>query len=134
MLGEFIKNDPTLPLLPGELNWARRIMRIDGSCGSMEREKIIKKFTDFPLPSILLISTRAGCVGINVTAATRVVMFDVSWNPVHDAQAVCRIYRIGQEKKCFIYRLVADGCMERAIYERQVAKDSFLRVHFTEFI
>ena len=109
VLGKFISEDKNLP---GD-NWLKRIWRIDGSNGSLDREKIIRDFSNCDGPAILLISTRAGCVGITVTAATRVVMFDVSWNPVHDAQAVCRIYRIGQTKPCYIYRLVADGCMER---------------------
>ena len=103
--------DPSLPQDPEP--WTRRIWRIDGKSNSFDREKIIKEFSVYAHSAILLISTKAGCVGINVVAATRVVMFDVSWNPVHDAQAVCRIYRIGQDKPCYIYRLVADGCMER---------------------
>ena len=67
-IGKFIREATDLP---GE-NWSRRIWRIDGSSGSLEREKIINEFTAFGEPAILLISTRAGCVGINVIAATRV--------------------------------------------------------------
>ncbi|XP_028262160.1 helicase ARIP4 isoform X2 [Parambassis ranga] len=107
-------------------NWVRNLnyYRLDGSTSAAERERLINQFND-PENSttwVFLLSTRAGCLGVNLIGANRVVVFDASWNPCHDAQAVCRVYRYGQRKPCYIYRLVCDFTLERKIYDRQVSK------------
>ncbi|XP_059185057.1 helicase ARIP4 [Centropristis striata] len=107
-------------------NWVRNLnyYRLDGSTSASERERLINQFNDPENTStwVFLLSTRAGCLGVNLIGANRVVVFDASWNPCHDAQAVCRVYRYGQRKPCYIYRLVCDFTLEKKIYDRQVSK------------
>lgn len=107
-------------------NWVRNLnyYRLDGSTAASERERLINQFNDPSNTSawVFLLSTRAGCLGVNLIGANRVVVFDASWNPCHDAQAVCRVYRYGQRKRCHIYRLVCDFTLEKKIYDRQISK------------
>lgn len=70
----------------------------------------------------MIISTNAGGVGINLVAATRVIILSSSWNPGADIQAIFRAYRMGQDKEVFVYRLLSDGSMEEKIYQRQIQK------------
>ncbi|KAF3696640.1 Helicase ARIP4 [Channa argus] len=121
---------PTSPHTSGRdrpnQNWVRNLnyYRLDGSTTASERERLINQFNDPSNTSawVFLLSTRAGCLGVNLIGANRVVVFDASWNPCHDAQAVCRVYRYGQRKPCHIYRLVCDFTLEKKIYDRQISK------------
>ncbi|KAK4436059.1 protein CHROMATIN REMODELING 20 [Sesamum alatum] len=99
--------------------------RLDGRTESSERQKLVERFND-PLNrrvKCTLISTRAGSLGINLYAANRVIIVDGSWNPTYDLQAIYRVWRYGQTKPVFAYRLLAHGTMEEKIYKRQVTKE-----------
>ncbi|KAG5611116.1 hypothetical protein H5410_022397 [Solanum commersonii] len=107
--------------------WKRRKdwYRIDGRTESSERQRLVDCFNS-PLNrrvKCVLISTRAGSLGINLYAANRVIIVDGSWNPTHDLQAIYRAWRYGQTKPVFAYRLLAHGTMEEKIYKRQVTKE-----------
>ncbi|KAJ6656369.1 hypothetical protein lerEdw1_003872 [Lerista edwardsae] len=105
-----------------------KLMRIDGTVTSLvEREARIGLFQNDKGYSVLLLTTQVGGVGLTLTAATRVVIFDPSWNPATDAQAVDRAYRIGQKENVVVYRLITCGTVEEKIYRRQVFKDSLIR-------
>jgi superfamily II DNA or RNA helicase len=105
-----------------------KTLRIDGTVTHLwEREKRIQLFQQNKDYSVFLLTTLVGGVGLTLTAATRVVIFDPSWNPTTDAQAVDRVYRIGQKENVVVYRLITCGTVEEKIYRRQVFKDSLIR-------
>lgn len=99
--------------------------RIDGSTDGSERQKLVEKFNEPTNTRVkcILISTKAGSLGINLYAANRVVLVDGSWNPTYDLQAIFRAWRYGQNKPVYAYRLMAQGTMEEKIYKRQVTKE-----------
>lgn len=71
-----------------------------------------------------LISAKAGGMGINLIGASRVIILDTSWNPSNDQQNIFRIFRLGQKRNCFVYRLLAMGTMEEKVYSRSVTKQA----------
>ncbi|GAA5862724.1 hypothetical protein JCM3774_001897 [Rhodotorula dairenensis] len=96
---------------------------LDGSTPQEDRMLLVDEFNDPDGDKFcFLISTRAGGVGLNLTAANRVVIFDPNWNPAHDLQAMDRAYRIGQRREVDVYRLIGAGTLEELIYNRQQYK------------
>lgn len=100
--------------------------RLDGKTPKSVRHAMITKFND-PTNNrtkCFLISSKAGGQGINLIGANRVIILDTSWNPSNDQQNIFRIYRLGQKRKCYIYRLLAMGTMEEKVYSRSVTKQA----------
>uniref|UniRef100_A0A8C2S179 Helicase, lymphoid specific n=1 Tax=Capra hircus TaxID=9925 RepID=A0A8C2S179_CAPHI len=96
--------------------------RLDGSMSYSEREKNIHSFNTDPDVFIFLVSTRAGGLGINLTAADTVIIYDSDWNPQSDLQAQDRCHRIGQTRPVVVYRLVTANTIDQKIVERAAAK------------
>ncbi|HEY7803150.1 MAG TPA: C-terminal helicase domain-containing protein, partial [Orrella sp.] len=73
-----------------------------------------------------LISLKAGGVGLNLTAADTVILYDPWWNPAIERQAMDRAHRIGQDKPVFVHRLIAEGTVETRIAEMQARKQALM--------
>lgn len=97
-------------------------LRMDGTTPMSQRQIIIRTFNSTTSYFIFLLTTRVGGLGVNLTGANRVVIYDPDWNPATDAQARERAWRIGQDKNVTIYRLITAGTIEEKIYHRQIFK------------
>ncbi|CAH1756889.1 1847_t:CDS:10 [Entrophospora sp. SA101] len=97
--------------------------RIDGQTQTEDR---IDSIDEFNAPGsdkfIFLLTTRAGGLGINLTAADIVIIFDSDWNPQVDLQAQDRAHRIGQTKQVYVFRFVTDNSIEEKVLERAAQK------------
>ncbi|MCJ1308588.1 helicase [Agyrium rufum] len=99
-------------------------LRLDGSTPTAKRQSLVDEFNRTSQTQVFafLLSAKAGGVGINLIGASRLVLFDVDWNPSTDAQAMARIHRDGQKKPCVIYRFLLAGGLDEKIWQRQVTK------------
>ncbi|GME97588.1 unnamed protein product [[Candida] boidinii] len=89
---------------------------------SVRRKQIEEFQTPGCLTKIFLLSTRAGGLGINLTAADTVILFDSDWNPQVDLQAMDRCHRIGQKKPVVIYRFAVSNTVEELLLARADSK------------
>ena len=99
-------------------------LRLDGSTPSGKRQELVDTFNRTPASKCFafLLSAKAGGMGLNLIGASRLVLFDVDWNPSVDLQAMARIHRDGQKRPCVIYRLLMAGGLDEKIWQRQVTK------------
>ncbi|TGO52240.1 hypothetical protein BCON_0145g00220 [Botryotinia convoluta] len=95
---------------------------LSGEMKYEDRQDTVDDFNSDPNQFIFLISTKAGGVGLNITSANKVVIFDPNWNPSYDLQAQDRAYRIGQLRDVDSFRLVSAGTIEEVVYARQIYK------------
>lgn len=93
-------------------------IRLDGSSKIADRRDMVADFQNRSDIFVFLLSTRAGGLGINLTAADTVIFYDSDWNPTADQQAMDRAHRLGQTKQVTVYRLVCQGTIEERILQR----------------
>ena len=96
--------------------------RYDGAMSASNRHEAINSFTDKPDVKIMLISLKAGNAGLNLVAASRVIILDPFWNPFIEMQAVDRAYRIGQQNSVQVHRILIEKTVEDRIIELQEQK------------
>lgn len=102
-------------------------LRLDGSSKISTRKELVKEWQSRDI-FIFILSTRAGGVGINLTAADTVIFYDSDWNPTVDQQAMDRVHRLGQTKNVSVYRLITRGSIEERIMERANKKDEMQKI------
>ncbi len=95
-------------------------VRLDGA--TRNRAEVVRRFQDDNGPPVLLISLRAGGLGLNLTAADHVFLLDPWWNPAVEDQAADRTHRLGQDRPVMVYRLVAEDTVEERILALQEHK------------
>ncbi|KMV65371.1 DNA/RNA helicase [Encephalitozoon cuniculi EcunIII-L] len=102
-------------------------LRLDGSLKASARAEVIRDWQASD-KFIFLLSTRAGGLGINLTAADTVVFYDSDWNPTADQQAMDRAHRLGQTRDVTVYRLITRGTVEEKVLESANRKDEIQKM------
>ncbi|KAK3072645.1 helicase [Teratosphaeriaceae sp. CCFEE 6253] len=115
----------TMDVLASLLNALEyKYLRLDGATPPGKRQGLVDRFNRLPAKDlfVFLLSAKAGGTGLNLIGASRLVLFDLDWNPATDLQAMARVHRDGQKRPCSIYRMVTQGALDEKIFQRQVSK------------
>ncbi|QPF76846.1 DEAD/DEAH box helicase [Roseateles sp. DAIF2] len=96
-------------------------LSLTGATAPARRAEVVRRFQAEEVP-LLLVSLKAGGVGLNLTAADMVIHLDPWWNPAVQDQASARAHRIGQDKPVLVYQLVVEGSIEERMLELQRRK------------
>ncbi|KAK1166506.1 DNA excision repair protein ERCC-6 isoform X1 [Acipenser oxyrinchus oxyrinchus] len=96
--------------------------KMDGTTTIASRQPLIRQYNEDTSIFVFLLTTKVGGIGVNLTGANRVIIYDPDWNPSTDIQARERAWRIGQKKQVTIYRLLTAGTIEEKMYHRQIFK------------
>ena len=96
-------------------------LSLTGKTRNKERGKVVQRFQAQEVP-VLLVSLKAGGLGLNLTAADTVIHMDPWWNPAVEEQATSRAHRIGQRRPVHVYKLVVQGSIEERMLELQARK------------
>ncbi|RPA82124.1 hypothetical protein BJ508DRAFT_238456 [Ascobolus immersus RN42] len=97
-------------------------LRLDGTTPQATRKSILSRFSDSPLPLVLLLSLRTGGVGLNLVAAQNVFLMDPWWSWAVESQAIDRVHRMGQKGKVRVWRFVVRGSVEERMLRVQEKK------------
>ncbi|OBA17963.1 hypothetical protein METBIDRAFT_47628 [Metschnikowia bicuspidata var. bicuspidata NRRL YB-4993] len=103
-------------------------IRLDGSSKLEDRRDLVHDWQTKPEIFVFLLSTRAGGLGINLTAADTVIFYDSDWNPTIDSQAMDRAHRLGQTRQVTVYRLLTKGTIEERMRDRAKQKEQVQQV------
>ncbi|RXI04738.1 hypothetical protein DVH24_039012 [Malus domestica] len=121
----FAQMTKMLNILEDYMNYRKyKYLRLDGSSTIMDRRDMVRDFQQRSDIFVFLLSTRAGGLGINLTAADTVIFYESDWNPTLDLQAMDRAHRLGQTKDVTVYRLICKETVEEKILQRASQKNT----------
>jgi len=128
----FAQMTKMLNIIEDYMNYRKyRYLRLDGSSTIMDRRDMVRDFQHRNDIFVFLLSTRAGGLGINLTAADTVIFYESDWNPTLDLQAMDRAHRLGQTKDVTVYRLICKETVEEKILQRASQKNTVQQLVMT---
>ncbi|KAH1190230.1 DNA repair protein RAD5B [Glycine max] len=107
-------------------------LRYDGKLTQKQREKVLDEFNETREKRVLLMSLKAGGVGLNLTAASNVFIMDPWWNPAVEEQAIMRIHRIGQNRRVVVRRFIVKDTVEDRLQQVQARKQRMISGTLTD--
>ncbi|KAE9454295.1 hypothetical protein C3L33_13797, partial [Rhododendron williamsianum] len=122
-----------LDLVEVSLNqYSIKYRRLDGTMTLVARDRAVKEFNTYPEVTVMLMSLKAGNLGLNMVAACHVILLDLWWNPTTEDQAIDRAHRIGQTRPVTVSRMTVKDTVEDRILALQEEKRKMVASAFGE--
>lgn len=96
-------------------HFGKKSLVLNGGSSRKQRDEMVDAFQNTKMADTFILSIKAGGTGLNLTAASNVIHFDLWWNPAVEAQATDRAFRIGQKQNVIVHRLITKGTLEEKI-------------------